>query len=134
MISTYEVGRIRLQPGVLLQLADVLDVSVDEILGRTQKKQTKTHDQRLWNRFLLLARLPERDQKAVMRMIRSLAAASGVKESSAKRQSPSPAVRMPGAPGFVEADLLWTSSSLMDVSHGKGYEDLAGRRSRDRVI
>lgn len=85
VVSTYEVGRIRPHPGVLVRLADVLDVSVDEILGRSARRQPKMHDHRLWNRFLLLERLPERDQKAVMRMISSLAAANGVKEAAARR-------------------------------------------------
>lgn len=92
VVSTYEVGRVRPHPGMLLRLADVLDVSVDEILGRTPRKQAKSHDQRLWARFQLLAKLPERDQRAVMRMITSLATVHGVK-TKAKRSKEGPARR-----------------------------------------
>jgi len=78
VVSTYEVGRTRAHPAVLLRLADILNVSVDEILGRGPRKQPKPHDQRMWSRFQLLGKLPERDQKAVMRMISSLASVNGL--------------------------------------------------------
>jgi transcriptional regulator with XRE-family HTH domain len=80
-ISYYESDRGQAPPLVLAKIARALGVSTDEILGldpiRLRKPREKPIDKRLWNRFQLLTHLPERDQKAVMRMINSLAQANG---------------------------------------------------------
>ena len=68
---------------MLSKIAEVLGVSTDEILGvralRPKKTKAETpRNQQLWKRFQLLVDLPDRDQKAVMRMINSLAIANGL--------------------------------------------------------
>jgi transcriptional regulator with XRE-family HTH domain len=82
-ISYYESPRGHAPGPVIAKLAEALDVTADELLGIKPRRRTKPHprtevDPRLWKRFLLLTSLPERDQKAVMRMITSLASANGL--------------------------------------------------------
>ena len=61
----------------IIRLAEALEVSADELLGiRNGKSRTKNgtpHDKRLWKKFLKMANLPEKDQRAVIRLINSLA-------------------------------------------------------------
>jgi hypothetical protein len=64
----------------IIRLADALDVSADELLGmrndrpRTaKKKQEGPPDKRLWKKFRQVASLPEKGQRAVIRLINSLA-------------------------------------------------------------
>jgi len=64
----------------IIRLADALDVSADELLGvrngrpRTaKKKQEEPQERRLWKKFRQIANLPEKDQRAVIRLINSLA-------------------------------------------------------------
>jgi transcriptional regulator with XRE-family HTH domain len=55
----------------IIRLAEALEVSADELLGTT--KNGASHDKRLWKKFLQVANLPEKDQRAVIRLINSLA-------------------------------------------------------------
>jgi len=64
----------------IIRLAEALNVSTDELLGlrngkaRTVKKgQEDSQDKRLWKKFRQVASLPEKDQRAVIRLINSLA-------------------------------------------------------------
>lgn len=64
----------------IIRLAEALEVSADELLGiRNGNGRSRTttngasHDQRLWKKFLQVAKLPEKDQRAVIRLINSLA-------------------------------------------------------------
>jgi transcriptional regulator with XRE-family HTH domain len=64
----------------IIRLAEALEVSADELLGirngNGRSRMTKngaSHDQRLWKKFLQIADLPEKDQRAVIRLINSLA-------------------------------------------------------------
>jgi len=64
----------------IIRLAEALDVSADELLGmrdskpRTAKKKPEdSQDKRLWKKFRQVASLPEKDQRAVIRLINSLA-------------------------------------------------------------
>ncbi len=82
-ISYYESPGGHAPASVLVKLAQALDVSTDELLGvtRSRKRVLKgesPRDLQLWRRFQLLVQLPDRDQKAVMRMINSLASANGL--------------------------------------------------------
>jgi transcriptional regulator with XRE-family HTH domain len=58
-------------------LAQALHISADELLGikqaRAAKSQRLNGDRRLWKRFQKMTSLPERDQRAVIRLINSLA-------------------------------------------------------------
>ena len=67
----------------IIRLADALGVSADELLGvrngkhqTVKKEQQDPQDRRLWKKFRQVASLPEKDQRAVIRLINSLARTS----------------------------------------------------------
>ena len=69
---------------LLAQLAAALGVSADELLGvaatprRAAAKTTEDSEtRRLWKKFQQLLTLPEKDQRAVMRLVNSLTGAKG---------------------------------------------------------
>ena len=67
-------------PTVLLLggLARALGVTTDELLGlKPTKLQDSPQKRRLWKRLQRIESLPERDQRAVIRLINSLVASSG---------------------------------------------------------
>lgn len=67
-------------PTVLLlgNLARVLGVTTDELLGlKPTKLQDSPQKRRLWKRLQRIESLPERDQRAVIRLINSLGASNG---------------------------------------------------------
>ena len=74
IISDYERDRTRLQADMALRLALVLNVSTDELLGRktVEKEKVNLPRARLWNKFQKILTLPEKDQRAIMRMVNSL--------------------------------------------------------------
>jgi transcriptional regulator with XRE-family HTH domain len=77
-ISYYETGGGYPAPQVIVALAKILDVTSDELLGLKPAKKDRTPDitpenRKLWKTFQKVAELPERDQKAVVRLINSLA-------------------------------------------------------------
>jgi transcriptional regulator with XRE-family HTH domain len=80
-ISRYETVAELPPAAVLIKLAKALDVSADDLLGlRPPKKRTTNHDQdpetrRLWKKFQLVRALPDKDQRAVIRLLNSLVAA-----------------------------------------------------------
>jgi transcriptional regulator with XRE-family HTH domain len=67
---------------VLAAIAKALNVSTDELMGLSRpsakpKSQTQTQAQspellRLWKKFQLVLSLPEKDQRAIIRLINSL--------------------------------------------------------------
>jgi transcriptional regulator with XRE-family HTH domain len=63
----------------IIALAQALDITTDELLGVTPPKVERVNDdseaRRQWKRFQMISTLPERDQKAVVRLINSLVAA-----------------------------------------------------------
>jgi len=67
----------------IIKLADALGVSADELLGignaargRSSQDQNDPQVRRLWKKFRQVTRLPDKDQRAVIRLINSLAKAS----------------------------------------------------------
>lgn len=78
-ISRYETVSEYPPGGVIVDLAKALKVSTDELLGLRKPKvpvqDAKT--QRLWKKFRQVLDLPEKDRRAVIRMVNSLAAAKG---------------------------------------------------------
>jgi hypothetical protein len=70
----------------VIDLAGALRISTDELLGMKTPKVERIHDdseaRRTWKRFQMVATLPERDQKAVIRLINSLAAVGAGKRSA----------------------------------------------------
>lgn len=77
VISSYEIGRLRPHPDLLLKLADILDLSTDELLGRAKPKtgEAATLDRRFLRRMKLMKTLPKRDQDALLRTIDAFIAA-----------------------------------------------------------
>ena len=79
-ISYYETEAGFPPAPAVIDLARALQVSTDELLGVRAPKVERLHDnpetRRLWKRFQLVSQLPERDQKAVIRLINSLVSGS----------------------------------------------------------
>ena len=70
MISGYEHGTLRLHGELIVELARILSVSADEILGLGESKgPTAPTNRRLLRRLQELDSLPRRDQQALLRTI-----------------------------------------------------------------
>ena len=80
-ISYYENHASYPPTAFLIELAKALDVSADELLDikqptkRKRRFELKPDELRLWKTFQKVARLSDRDQRAVIRLINSLATA-----------------------------------------------------------
>jgi transcriptional regulator with XRE-family HTH domain len=85
-ISYYETEAGFPPAPAVIDLAGALRISTDELLGVKAPKVERIHDdseaRRTWKRFQMVATLPERDQKAVIRLINSLAAVGAGKRSA----------------------------------------------------
>jgi transcriptional regulator with XRE-family HTH domain len=85
-ISYYETG-LGFPPAPLVaRLAHALKISADELLGikpqpreisRFERVNNDPESRRLWKKFQQMASLPQKDQRAVIRLINSLSAARG---------------------------------------------------------
>jgi transcriptional regulator with XRE-family HTH domain len=77
-ISAYETVAEYPPTPVVVELAKVLKVSADELLGlKPPKRAAKTEDpevRRLWKKFQQVLALPEKDRRAVIRLVNSLVA------------------------------------------------------------
>lgn len=69
---------------VVAQLAEALGVSADDLLGvgglprrAAARASENAETRRLWKKFQQLLTLPEKDQRAVMRLVNSLVGAKG---------------------------------------------------------
>ncbi len=78
-LSYYEVVAAYPPAEVIVELAKALGVSTDELLGvKRHKEEGKAQaEQRLWRKFRQVRALPEKDQRAIARMISSLLAVKG---------------------------------------------------------
>lgn len=78
VISRYETVAEHPTVPALIALAKALRVSTDELLGlkalAPAAAEVEPHERRLWKKFRQVARLPEKDQRAVIRLINSVAA------------------------------------------------------------
>jgi transcriptional regulator with XRE-family HTH domain len=76
VISGIERGELRVHGELIVELSRLLKVSADEILGiKTPKKKTDkmTPEQtRLWKKFQQIASWPDKDQRAVIRIINTM--------------------------------------------------------------
>ena len=83
-ISYYEIEAEFPPAPALITLANALSVSTDELLG-LKPAQANGNDspekQRLWKRFQKMEALPTKDQRAVIRLINSLAGSAQVEVS-----------------------------------------------------
>jgi transcriptional regulator with XRE-family HTH domain len=79
-ISYYENDDGIPPASAVIALAKALKVSTDELLGLKPPKIERANDtaeaRRLWKRFQMMAELPEKDQRAVIRLINSLVSLS----------------------------------------------------------
>jgi len=80
-ISHYETVAEFPPAPVIVELAKALHVSTDELLGTKPIKAPKEppETRRLWKKFQQVLSLPEKDRRAIIRMINSLVAAQGRK-------------------------------------------------------
>ena len=79
-ISYYENHAAYPAADIVISLAGALGITTDEPLGLKAAKRPaakvsakETETRRLWRRFQLVEDLPEKDQRAVLRLIHSLA-------------------------------------------------------------
>jgi transcriptional regulator with XRE-family HTH domain len=87
-VSRYETVAELPPAFVLVKLAQVLKVSADELLGlkapkRAAPPKEDPETRRLWKRFQAVRSLPEKDQRAVIRLINSLVSVGESRRSSA---------------------------------------------------
>lgn len=83
-VSHYETVAEFPPTDVLVKIATVLKVSTDELLGlkppkRPPEPKETPEDRRLWTKFLMVRSLPEKDQRAVIRLINSLVTAKNAR-------------------------------------------------------
>ena len=75
-ISSYETVAEFPPAAVIVELARALHVSTDELFGLKPMRPTNGHDdpetRRLWKKFQQVATLPEKDRRAVIRLVNSL--------------------------------------------------------------
>lgn len=88
-ISYYETEAGFPPAPAVIALAQALRVSTDELLGvkppRVDRVDDDSDARRQWKRFQMISTLPERDQKAVIRLIHSLAASGAHGERNEHR-------------------------------------------------
>jgi len=84
VISYYETEAELPPSTAIIPLARVLEVSTDELLGlkpADPNGNSSIQKQRLWKRFQKMDVLPTKDQRAVIRLINSLAGSSTAEAS-----------------------------------------------------
>lgn len=80
LISYYENVADYPPAGVIAEIARALDVSADELLGikRSRKAASRVPEdpeaRRVWRKFQQVLALPEKDRRAVIRLVNSLVA------------------------------------------------------------
>jgi transcriptional regulator with XRE-family HTH domain len=87
-ISYYETEAGFPPAPAVIDLAEALGVTTDELLGvkppRVERVNDDSEARRMWKRFQLVASLPERDRKAIIRLVNSLIANSTDKRRKAR--------------------------------------------------
>lgn len=77
-LSRYETVAEYPPAPVLVALAKALGVSADELLGlkpiKAAKAKQDPEERRVWKTFQMVLSLPEKDRRAVVRLVRSLVA------------------------------------------------------------
>ena len=69
-ISLYEHGSCKLRGDLIVQIAGILHVSTDELLGREKPKDTQTPETwKLRRRLREIEKLPKRDQLVVLQTL-----------------------------------------------------------------
>jgi transcriptional regulator with XRE-family HTH domain len=80
-VSDYENGDIRLPADVVVQIARIVGVSTDELLGLKDAASKATsrspRSRRLYRRLQDIEKLPRRDQQALLRTIEAFLSKAG---------------------------------------------------------
>jgi transcriptional regulator with XRE-family HTH domain len=80
-ISSYETVAEFPPAAVIVELARALHVTTDELFGLRPVHPANGHDdpatRRLWKKFQKVAALPEKDRRAVIRLVNSLVQSKG---------------------------------------------------------
>lgn len=86
-VSYYETEAGFPPAPAVIALARALKITTDELLGvkppKVERVKEDPEARRQWKKFQLISTLPERDQKAVARLINSLVAAGVSRKNSA---------------------------------------------------
>jgi transcriptional regulator with XRE-family HTH domain len=86
-VSYYETEAGFPPAPAVIGLAKALRITADELLGVRAPKVERLDDdsetRRMWKRFQMVSALPERDQKAVIRLINSLVAVGSIRKNGA---------------------------------------------------
>ncbi len=78
VVSDYENDGIRIPADVVIQLAAILKISADELLGLSDNTPAKgIQNRRLNRRLQAIEQLPKRDQEALLRTIDAFVAKAG---------------------------------------------------------
>lgn len=79
VISDYEHGEIRMHGELIIQMAKILKVSTDELLGleKIERDQGAVKDKRLLRKVKEIENLPRRDQEALLRTIEAFLSKAG---------------------------------------------------------
>ena len=89
LISYYETVADHPPAAVIAELARALKVSTDELLGvkplRAVRSQEDPEARRLWKKFRQVMALPEKDRRAVIRLVNSLVETKGREASGGSR-------------------------------------------------
>jgi transcriptional regulator with XRE-family HTH domain len=76
VVSSYERGRLRIHPTMIVKLTKVLQITADELLGISSKpKKEAAIPRRFSRRLKAVEHLPKRDQDALLRTIDAFLAA-----------------------------------------------------------
>jgi transcriptional regulator with XRE-family HTH domain len=87
-VSYYETEAGFPPAPAVVALAKALKVNTDELPGvkppRVERVNDDSEARRQWKRFQMISTLPERDRKAVIRLINSLVAVGGQRQNGAR--------------------------------------------------
>jgi transcriptional regulator with XRE-family HTH domain len=77
LMNYYERGERRIPSDLLADMAELLECSVDTLMGLTKaprkyEPEMPPEVKALWKKFQLVIKLPEHDQRAVIRLINSV--------------------------------------------------------------
>ena len=77
LMGFYERGERRIPSDVLAEMAEMLECSVDVLMGLTKaprkyEPEMPPEIKHIWKKFQLVIKLPEHDQRAVIRLVNSL--------------------------------------------------------------
>lgn len=85
-ITYYENEAAYPPVSAVISIAKALDVTADELLGlhpiREESERLPPEKRRLWKKLQLVAELPDKDQRAVIRLVNSLAQVNGAARAS----------------------------------------------------